>query len=59
MNLLLLRGGYPPVAIRPEDRRSYLDVLENASLAGNLTSFQRFKHERLDATLSDYLERLA
>jgi Fic family protein len=27
MNLLLLRGGYPPVAVRPEDRKTYLDNL--------------------------------
>jgi Fic family protein len=32
MNLMLLRGGYPPIAVRPEDRKSYLDSLE-ATLA--------------------------
>src|SRR5271168_1041527 len=32
MNLLLLRGGYPPVAVRPEDRKTYLDALEDASI---------------------------
>ena len=40
MNLVLIRGGYPPVAVRPEDRKPYLDALERASLAGDLQPFQ-------------------
>lgn len=31
MNLLLLRAGYPPIAVRPEHRKIYLDTLEEAS----------------------------
>jgi Fic family protein len=58
MNLLLLRGGYPPVAVRPEDRKAYLDTLEHASLRDDLRPFQTFMHERLDATLRDYLSAL-
>jgi Fic family protein len=55
MNLLLLRGGYPPVAVRPEDRKVYLDTLEYASMSGDLRPFQTFMHQRLDATLEEYL----
>jgi Fic family protein len=55
MNLLLLRAGYPPVAVRPEDRKRYLDALETASLREDLQPFQLFMHERLDVTLADYL----
>lgn len=55
MNLLLLRGGYPPVAARPEDRKTYLDALEHASLREDLKPFHTFMHERLDATLEEYL----
>lgn len=55
MNLVLLRGGYVPVAVRPEDRARYLDALERASLRDDLTPFQALLHERLDATLADYL----
>jgi Fic family protein len=55
MNLILLRGGYPPVAVRPEDRTEYLDALENASLAGDPQPFQAFMHARLDTTLDEYL----
>ena len=59
MNLLLLRLGYPPVAIRPEDRKAYLDTLEHASVRGDLTPFYTWMHQRLDATLAEYLGVLA
>jgi Fic family protein len=55
MNLQLLRSGYPPVAVRPEDRKTYLDGLEQASLTENLLPFQTFMHQRLDATLGEYV----
>ncbi len=58
MNLMLLRGGYPPIAIRLTDRKIYLDALEYASLRDDLQPFQNFLHERLDATLVDYLRVL-
>ncbi len=58
MNLMLIRGGYPPVAVRPEDRKTYLDALERGSLAEDLKPFQTFMHERLDATLDEYLRAL-
>src|SRR6266478_1869016 len=58
MNLMLIRGGYPPVAVRPEDRKPYLDALERGSLADDLQPFRRFLYERLDATLGEYLSTL-
>jgi len=58
MNILLLRGGYPPVAVRPEDRKAYLDTLEHASMKEDLTPFQTFMLQRLDATLGEYLKVL-
>jgi Fic family protein len=58
MNLLLLREGYPPVAVRPEDRKTYLDTLEQASLRDDLNPFQTFMHRRLDAILGEYLSAL-
>lgn len=51
MNLLLLREGYPPVAVRPADRKAYLDTLEHASVREDLKPFQTFMQWRLDATL--------
>jgi len=58
MNLMLIRDGYPPVAVRPVDRKTYLDALERASLAEDLEPFHVFMHQRLDATLEDYLNAL-
>ena len=58
MNLMLLRGGYPPLALRPEDRKPYLEALERGSLADDLRPFQTILHERLDATLDAYLTAL-
>ncbi len=57
MNLMLVRTGYPPLAVRPEDR-SYLDTLETASLTADTSDFQRFMHQRLHATLVDYIVAL-
>lgn len=58
MNLLLIRGGYPPVAVRPEDRKAYLDSLERASLAEDFVPYQTLMHGRLDSTLGEYLSAL-
>ena len=58
MNLILLRDGYPPVAVRPQDRKQYLDSLEHASMREDLTPFLEFMYARLDATLADYLDVL-
>ncbi len=55
MNLLLVRGGYPPVAVRPEDRKVYLDSLECASLTGTPGPYQILMHQRLAAALSEYV----
>ena len=57
-NLMLIRGGYPPVAVRPVDRTTYLDALERGSLAEDPRPFQALMHERLDATLAEYLDVL-
>lgn len=55
MNLVLLRGGYPPVAVRPEDRPAYLAALQDAQSGGGAESFDRLLYEGLDATLADYV----
>lgn len=55
MNLLLIRGGYPPVAVRPEDRLRYLSALQDAQAGKGDEDFLRLLFERLDATLDEYL----
>ena len=57
-DLLLIRAGYPPVAVRPPDRKTYLDALEHGSLQDDLQAFQAFMHTRLDETLGEYLSAL-
>jgi Fic family protein len=58
MNLILIRAGYPPVAVRPEDRPAYIHALQEAQGGGGVARFNRLLFERLDATLSDYLTAL-
>jgi Fic family protein len=56
MNLLLFRGGFPPVVIGPEHRDVYLRALETAQCGGSRASYEALMAERLDASLSDYLD---
>jgi Fic family protein len=58
MNLLLLRGGYPPVAVRPADRPAYVRALQAAQAGEGSADFDRLLYERLDATLAEYLGAL-
>jgi Fic family protein len=55
MNLILIRGGYPPVAVRPEDRPAYIAALQQAQAGGSAEAFDRLLYERLDATLAEYI----
>src|ERR1700722_3382836 len=55
MNLILIRGGYPPVAVRPEDRPAYVHALQEAQGGKGSESFNTLLYERLDATLGEYL----
>lgn len=59
MNLILLRGGYPPVAIRPEDRMPYLASLERYSNGKDPGEYRVFMFRRLDETLDAYLALLS
>lgn len=58
MNLILIRGGYPPIAVRPEDRLAYLQALQRAQAGQGDEAFRRLLYERLDATLAEYLGAL-
>ena len=55
MNLILIRGGYPPVAVRPGDRPPYVEALQEAQAGRGSARFDRLLYERLDATLGEYL----
>jgi Fic family protein len=47
MNAMLASGGYPWTVIRVEDRPSYLNSLESASVEGNIQPFAKFIAERV------------
>ena len=53
MNLALIKAGYPPVSVRPEDRLRYLKALQDAA-----DDFEVLLYERLDAALAEYLRAL-
>jgi Fic family protein len=58
MNLLLLKAGYPPLVVRPEDRPDYLEAIEKHQLHDDASDYQTFMLRRLDASLDDYLRFL-
>lgn len=58
MNLVLIRAGYPPVAVRLADRPAYTRALQEAQSGQGSKSFDGLLYERLDATLAEYLSAL-
>jgi Fic family protein len=58
MNLILIRAGYPPLAVRPEDRLAYIRALQKAQAGEGPASFNALLYHRLDATLAEYLSVL-
>lgn len=58
MNLVLIRGGYPPVAVRPEDRAAHLVALQQEQAGRGAAAFDRLLYARLDATLGESLSAL-
>lgn len=58
MNLILIRAGYPPIAVRPEDRLSYIHALQQAQAGQGADAFDALLYSRLHATLEDYVTAL-
>lgn len=58
MNLILIRGGYPPVAVRPEDRLEYIRSLQQEQAGQGPENFNALLYKRLDAILGEYLSAL-
>jgi len=58
MNLVLIRGGYVPVAVRPEDRLEYIRSLQQEQAGQGPESLNALLYRRLDATLEEYLSAL-
>lgn len=58
MNLILIRAGYPLIAVRPEDRLAYLQALQRAQGVQGDEAFRHLLYQRLDATLAEVLNAL-
>ncbi|HEX8381802.1 MAG TPA: Fic family protein [Sphingomonas sp.] len=54
MNLMLVRGGYQPVPVSPDDRIEYLDSLERAQKGGGTDAYQELMHRLLLTTMEEY-----
>lgn len=55
MNLILTRAGFPPIAIRPEDRSAYIHGLETSESGGGSAVFDDLLFRRLEQTMDIYL----
>jgi len=50
MNVMLASGGYPWTVIRVEDRTSYPDALDRASIDTDIRPFAKFIAQRAKGT---------
>ena len=55
MNLILIKGGYPPVVVTPEGRPDYIDALEHRQLSDDNSDFETLMAKQLLASLDRYL----
>ena len=58
MDLILLKGGYPPVVIGPEHRPAYIDSLQALQVVRDERPYEAFMCDRLEASLDHHLEVL-
>jgi hypothetical protein len=58
MNLILLRGGYPPVVIGPEQRQDYMNSLAAATVRQVKQPYVDFMTSRLHASLDHHIRTL-
>lgn len=58
MNLVLIRAGYPPIAVRPEDRLEYILSLQEEQAGQSADRLRALLYQRLDETLNECLNAL-
>lgn len=56
MNLILVRGDYPPIAIGNDERPAYLHALEIEQRGGGPAAFDDLMRRLLEATLNLYID---
>ena len=59
MNLILMRAGYPPVIIGPDQRPAYINSLIALQTGGNAAPYRRLMAERLGDILDQHLQILS
>lgn len=58
MNLILLRAGYPPLLIGPDERPEYLKVIQERQNTGDKSSYESFMATRLNSSLDTYISKI-
>ncbi|HYD64388.1 Fic family protein [Azospirillum sp.] len=58
MNLIMLKAGYPPVAIGPEVRQAYLDAVERRQQTGDTEPYRAFMRAQLVQSLERHVAEL-
>src|SRR5437870_13858042 len=58
MNLVLMRGGYPPALVRKEDREESIGAIEAAQLSGRSRRYYEVIFRWVERSLDIYLEAL-
>lgn len=58
MNMILSAGHYPALAIYPEDRKDYLNVIELAQLEGKNEPYNEFMRKALLRSLAQHIEKI-
>ena len=58
MNMILMRGGYPPAIIRKQDRLAYISSLEIAQLGGAKDAYLKLINKAVDRSLDIYLKAI-
>lgn len=56
MNLILLKGGYYPIIIRPRDRKQYINYIEKGQLTEDLTQYNSFMYKAFERSIDTYTD---
>ncbi|MGB2579428.1 Fic family protein [Elusimicrobium simillimum] len=56
MNLILLKGGYWPIIIRPRDRKQYINSIEKGQLTESLEQYNNFMFKAFERTIDTYID---
>lgn len=56
MNYFLIRHGYAPALIKKEERKTYIDVVEEYSVLGKSDNYYAFIYKTIERGLDEYLK---